>query len=65
MRRKRQSPVNLNDLAGRFSDALGFIECALKALRADDDGGPELLVLEHGVESLLHVHRDLDRALAE
>lgn len=63
MKRPTKSPVDLDALAGELSDALGFVECAVLALTADDRRtGPELLVLEHGIQALRKVHRDLDRA---
>lgn len=61
-RSRQNRSMDLYELAGQLSDALGFIECAVTAIGAQDCGGPELVVLEHGLEALRQVHRDLDRA---
>jgi len=64
MKRPKKPAVDLDALAGELSDALAFIECAVPAMNAEDrQTGPELLMLERGVEALRKVHRDLDRAI--
>jgi len=64
MKRPKKPAVNLTDLADQLSNAVGFIECAVLAMTADDkQTGPEQVVLEHGIKALLRVHADLlDRA---
>lgn len=65
MKRGKKSPVDLHHLAGQFSDALAFVECALMALSEDERVCPAVLVLEYGLEILRRVHRDLDDASAQ
>jgi len=63
MKRPKKPTVNLEALADELSDALAFVECAVLALNAEDrQTGPELLVLEYGVQALRKVHGDLERA---
>jgi hypothetical protein len=61
----KNSLVDLHALSGQFSDALGFVECAVIALHDEERVGPALLVLEHAIGELRRVHRNLDRAAAE
>jgi hypothetical protein len=47
-----------------LSDALAFVECAVLVINAEDrETGPELLVLEYGVQAIRKVYHDLDRAI--
>jgi len=65
VKRPKRSRVELDELAHRFSDALGFVECAVTALQDAEQAWPALLVLQHAIKKLRQVHHDLDFASSD
>lgn len=62
MKRGKKSKADLESLADRLSESLGFVECAMVALEEAEKAWPAVLVLEHAVKNLREIHEDLDRA---
>jgi len=61
-------PLSLDEILGRFSDALAFVETAHAALDDDYDDAsiaPAVLTLKHGLERLLDVYLEFDFALVK
>lgn len=60
---KPHSPAmaDLETIAGNLLAAMAMLEVAIRSLGADDDGGPELVVLERTLRDLGSVQTDLDR----
>jgi len=58
---------DLDEILGRFSDALALAETAYSALEtAQEDEeliGPGVLTLKHGIDALNRVYTDLDLAI--
>jgi hypothetical protein len=58
---------DLDEILGRFSDALALAETAYSALEAAQEDeeliGPSVLTLKHGIDALNHVYTDLDLAI--
>lgn len=58
---------DLDEILGRFSDALALAETAYSALETaqedEDLIGPGVLTLKHGIDALNRVYTDLDLAI--
>jgi hypothetical protein len=53
--------ADLETIAGNLLEAMAMLEVAIRAMGADDDGGPEIVVLERTLRELGNVQTDLDR----
>lgn len=58
------TPLSLDEILGRFSDALAFVETAYAAIGDDHDEdasiAPAVVTLKHGLDQLLDVYAELD-----
>lgn len=62
---KPTAQPDLTQVLGAFSDAMNFIDVAIRSLDADDGrGGVEIHVLEHGLTELRAAYNQLDTAIS-